>query len=485
MDTFHFFNHLSSKYKMQLVFMIWFLFICSFSLPEESSSHLLRFVRRKSSNFFHSVVKFIPQLHNFKKIPKIVISRKGDAPISDFFIFLLSFMVGPASASPLNVQSIKIRGPFFQGWLVRNVDHVQNCSFILIVGSFSRKNSGSYDEHYVFCCVSTDQYTRSVEQFPLPSTVSIKKVGVGIDDRSAINIHWNAKGLGCFTFTENECSGCFNFDSKYFNIKFNATSRIRWKQSGDRKITEYNTSISKAMNPEGSIRHGVRSSDRGDGPEGWLGYTPLLPCHYFVHSVGSSCSYNIQSQGIKSHDEVVSLDRVSGSGFAHIEGNHGTFFPEGWTWCQAISPFNEASLSFVGGKFEIAGLNPINFVVFFRRKNGQRVVFRTTDLDRIQYSINPSMGVVRIIASSRNIFREEKLDIHVSSNIPSQLHFGSAVYIPTADGFSNQPGCVETYTATATIKYYANRSQLEPEVYSIPLTALEFGGSFVGKNSIT
>ena len=462
-------------------FTLLFIFIFSFVLTIHSSSHLIRFVRRKSKLFLNNVLKILPQVHHFK--PKIaVITRQGNARFSELLIFLLSFVVEPVSASSLNAQSVKIRGSFFQGWLIRNVDHEKNCSFILIVGSFSKKKSCSYDEHYVFCCVSTDQYTRSAEAFPLPSSVSLKKAKAGIKDPAITNIHWSAKELGSFTFTDSECSGCFNFNSNYLNIKFNATSRVGWKQGGGVEVNKCNTNITKSTNSEGSTHRGTFNSDRGDGPEGWLGYTPLLPCHYFVHSVGSSCSYDVQFGGVKNNDK--SSIRVRGSGFSHIEGNHGTFFPEGWTWCQAISPGNEASLSFVGGKFEIAGLNPINFVVFFRRKNGQRVVFRTTDLDRIQYTIHPSRGVIHIKASSRNIFREEILDIYVSSKVPSNMHFGSAVYIPTAAGFSNQPGCVETYTATALIKFYANRSQLEPEVYCIPLTALEFGGSFVGKTNI-
>ena len=95
-------------------------------------------------------------------------------------LFLLSSSSStPVSASPLNPQSISLSGPFFQGWLLRTVDHRVNTSFILIIGSFARnsnqdKNKVSthhsdrdndgignnrdhstqrheYDEHYIFC----------------------------------------------------------------------------------------------------------------------------------------------------------------------------------------------------------------------------------------------------------------------------------------------------------------------------------------------
>lgn len=32
--------------------------------------------------------------------------------------------------------------------------------------------------------------------------------------------------------------------------------------------------------------------------------------------------------------------------------------------------------------------------------------------------------------------------------------FGPAIYVPTAEGFSNAPGCVESYAATATFRLY-------------------------------
>ena len=34
--------------------------------------------------------------------------------------------------------------------------------------------------------------------------------------------------------------------------------------------------------------------------------------------------------------------------------------------------------------------------------------------------------------------------------------FGPPIYIPTATGFQNLPGCRETYGAVATVKYFSN-----------------------------
>lgn len=402
-----------------------------------------------------------------------LISQEGSncnrkAFIANIFLFLLQQLFSTDGSSPLNLQPLKVNNPFFQGWLIRNVDHVNNCSFILIVGSFSKEKSDHFDEHYVFCSITTKDYTRHAESFPSPSLVSIKARSPASGSGS-LDLSWAAKDLGGFSFSDRGCVGEFDFGHE-FRIKFNSTARMSWKHCVD----------PTAVNCPTNMDHDINI----DGPEGWLGYTPLLPCRYFVHSVGSRCSYEVQTFGDRIDSKGLSSDRITGQGYAHIEGNHGSFFPEGWTWCQGIAPSNEFSLSFVGGKFDIAGLTPMNFVVFFRRRNGHRVIFRTTDLDKIVYSIHPTEGIVKISASSRNIFRRERLEITVQSEQPSSCHFGKPIYIPTAKGFSNTPGCVETYTAMATVKYFDSRAQKVPEIYFLPLTALEFGGSFVGKREV-
>eukprot|EP01037_Dinobryon_pediforme_P040184 gene40184-49202_t len=59
--------------------------------------------------------------------------------------------------------------------------------------------------------------------------------------------------------------------------------------------------------------------------------------------VGSRCSYEVQTFGDRIDSKGLSSDRITGQGYAHIEGNHGSFFPEGWTWCQGIAPSNETA----------------------------------------------------------------------------------------------------------------------------------------------
>jgi hypothetical protein len=58
------------------------------------------------------------------------------------FLFLFAFSEKSA-ASPLNPQSISLTGPFFQGWLLRTVDHSKGVSIIFIIGSFSRRKNAN------------------------------------------------------------------------------------------------------------------------------------------------------------------------------------------------------------------------------------------------------------------------------------------------------------------------------------------------------
>ena len=65
------------------------------------------------------------------------------------------------------------------------------------------------------------------------------------------------------------------------------------------------------------------------------------------------------------------------------------------------------------------------------------------------------------------------------------------IHIPTVSGFSKEPGCKETYSATARLRCYRQVNarkdvvsilrpeyELEEEL-EFPMTALEFGGGFL------
>ena len=144
-----------------------------------------------------------------------------------------------------------------------------------------------------------------------------------------------------------------------------------------------------------------------------------------------------------------------------------TFFPSGWVWSQAVAPGNAASLSLIGGRFSIGPLSPLNFVVYYRcRPNANLTsttapdggfahsdddirIFRSTDLDQFQYRLDGVSGEARVTAT--NLCNTRKIVIHIKSIMPVyDAGFRFPIHIPTAQGFSNEPGCKETYTGMYT-----------------------------------
>jgi hypothetical protein len=394
-------------------------------------------------------------------------------------ILLVLFSVSKCEASALNPQNIAITGPFFQGWLTRTIDHINLRSFIVIIGSFSSKGSKNYDEHYIFCGIETeDQGTLQYEAFPSPESVVITgsppNTPFPIPNMKSplyqnLNITWSANGIGKFNFSEEECSADFKLGGAH--IKFSSKNRIPWSESHTHSA----------------------------GPEGWLAYLPrfLLPCHYFVHSVGSESTYSLK---LPSWDKDMTCKNVDnyqendnnlnntmtteyiGKGYTHIEGNYGSFFPNGWVWSQAIFPDKKASFVLTAGKVEIGFIEPLTFILFVR-KGDKRTIFRTAALSNIRYDLNGIIGFVNITAYSLCGMDRVNLIITPKTSIAGGS-FGSPLYIPTATGFTNRPGCIETYTAVTNIvssKYdYQTKSYVESDRIEFPSTALEFGGSFQG-----
>jgi hypothetical protein len=333
-----------------------------------------------------------------------------------------------SGVSPLNAQRIVTRGPFFQGWLVRTIDHSRERSVMLIVASFAADGSGAYTEHYVFCALTERGATRTFTAFPRPRSVTVSAPS----DRGGLDVRWSAEGVGELHFTDALSVADFAFGDA-LSVSLRVTGRKPWEEDGF----------------------------SGGGPEGWLGRTSLLPSRYFIHSVGSDAEYALRLDGRE----------LSGRGFSHIECNHGNFFPRGWVWSEAIGPGNESSFSLVIGRIVVGPFEPFIATFYLRRRNGRAAVFRTTDLDRVRYEIDGVRKVARFELTSRVTRRRASL--HIAAREPS-FH---KVFVPTPHGMSDAPGCEETYTAIATVTYDEDGAE---ESYSFPLTAFEFGGSFIG-----
>lgn len=333
----------------------------------------------------------------------------------------------PINSLQMNKKAIPY-GPFFQGWLARMVDHSRNLSVIVIVGSYSAKSHQKYTQHYVYCAI--DRKEGTITRFALPDASDISVSEPLNEGNLDVQISWENHGFLKFNDSHSVISLTFD-DSSKINIVANGS--IPWSSSR-------------------------RSFG---GPEGWLGLTKLLPCRYFVHSLGSPTSYEINIKG----------DTTEGDGFSHIESNYGSFFPEGWMWAQAIDATAGASLSLVGGKFVVGPISPLTFVLCVRRKNGESVVFRSVDADSPTYVLD---GAKRTVALQFKSTLKRAWAFLTIDSLRENFH---TVHVPTRAGFSASPGCQETYRAKARLRLVLS-NQITEE-YEFPLTALEFGGSFI------
>jgi hypothetical protein len=150
-----------------------------------------------------------------------------------------------------------------------------------------------------------------------------------------------------------------------------------------------------------------------------------------------------------------------------------------------------------------------------RHRNGRVTVLRTVDLfDQIRYrhrhqqektSSNKTKNNSPIIDAEtviegKSILKNCRIRLHIQTRntaqqqLPINKKVFHQLHIPTRDGFSNSPGCQETYRAYAKLEYWnsywndhqALSSPSPPdEVYKFPLTAYEFGGTFIGQTLIT
>ena len=139
-----------------------------------------------------------------------------------------------------------------------------------------------------------------------------------------------------------------------------------------------------------------------------------------------------------------------------------SFFPSGWIWAQGVTCGNKESLSVVAGKFTVGMVSPLNFIVHYRYHDGrdsQRITFRSTDGHRFRYRMDGVGGRASIVMTS--FLSKRKLVLTLApqggGGLSDLSTFGNPIYIPTAKGFSNRPGCKETYTAVASIRYYQRR----------------------------
>jgi hypothetical protein len=112
--------------------------------------------------------------------------------------------------------------------------------------------------------------------------------------------------------------------------------------------------------------------------------------------------------------------------------------------------------------------------------------FRTTDGDRVREAREACNGTLELDARSRDGRRR----LLLSAEAPPSS-FGPRIYVPTASGFSDAPGCSEAHGASVRVRAYARESRAAAadtetahgavwrliSSHTLGQAALEFGGT--------
>jgi hypothetical protein len=332
-------------------------------------------------------------------------------------------------------------GPRFEGWYTRITDQDGKHSVAFIVGSFLQQDT-PFDPNgsmpgYMAVLVKDEENgeVKVYENFPSDTYLSVN--GKSEMNQNPIKICYETSGCANTEFSWNSPSlGYIN------NEKFNIT-------------------IPGEISIKGNFKNPIywNNSHRA-GPEGIVSNLPFFPLHWYVHSLGSQADYQykIPSENIE----------VKSKGFAHIEKNWGTAFPEKWIWSEGISDNNSSHYALAGGELNL-GLKINSFLVGFRT-NKISYEFRPQQGAFFKTLINPCQGRFAIVIAKLG----QKLVIESKANPKT---FGK-VSIPTVNGFIKD-GAVESFAAKTSITAYSidfagNSTEVEHKN-----AALEFGGDYM------
>jgi len=222
--------------------------------------------------------------------------------------------------------------------------------------------------------------------------------------------------------------------------------------------------------------------------EGWLRHRPwrwLLPCRYDVWTL---------------HSPSVVDGR---SAVAHVEYNCGRTFPKNWIWSQAHHSRGRSTMLLVGGDFlpgadddsdagDVAKNSkwrswlafrpklPRTWLLAFRSPVVGEINLRTVDRTTaaVESDVDPANGQLRLSLKSPTHLVEVVVSADPASFFPDRL------FVPTPDGFRDDPGSTESFDATAQVRVYEPvdhhfQSFRLLETRSFDAAALEFGGAFL------
>jgi len=142
----------------------------------------------------------------------------------------------------------------------------------------------------------------------------------------------------------------------------------------------------------------------------------------------------------------------------------------------------KTELLVTGGQFLLGPITATMYLLGYRDASGRAWDYRTPELDSVDVNFDACAGTLSLVAKPRFNFGVEgkrgELHLNISADPTS---FSDPLYFPTTNGFSNDPGCVESYRASAKIEIIEDGNIVSTE--TIELSALEFGGAYTCKST--
>lgn len=357
-----------------------------------------------------------------------------------------------AQDAPHNPHVPSGPGPWFEGWYTRVTDVDGQRSVAVICASHLPKGQTYQPNAYlpgylnVLLSEGNGAPTRSFVAFPRQTIRRMKGdfVRPSSDFSPPADFEWYAEGFG--TVTEDSIDLLLPGEVE---VHIDTTNRIPWDR----------------LRPEA-------------GPERYLAHLPF-PLHWDVFSLGSDARYEVTL-----FDHVAPPQILTGQGYAHLEKNWQTEFPEGWVWAQGIAADNQAQ--FVASVADVKLFEGFVFQPWIVGYRSPRLQwdFRFSDLgNKATWVMDPCAGW--FLLEVRDAFRVLRLYAYAPPG-----SYGD-VAVPTQDGFVAERGGESfstTVLAIASLRIPlrdGGEIELPIDVRLFVNAALEFGNEFACKSAIS
>lgn len=245
-----------------------------------------------------------------------------------------------------------------------------------------------------------------------------------------------------------------------------APATFRWELGEDTVVTERSMTIALPDGSRFAATLGApvfwNPADPSAGPEGaWLN-SPRLQGHWFVHSTASPVQWSLSYPDGRAQ---------SGRGLAHFEKNWGASFPRRWIWAQGVDSHTGTSFVIAGGDNPLfPGMPGGAWMLGVRSPLGAWDYATARAGQELSVWSDPCRATVTV--------RADGPDGRVEMTVAAPRESFGTLKAPRAGGF--EPSSEMSFQGDAELRLTTRSGGGEGAAsgYTIPASALEFGGSW-------